>query len=153
MSEEDFLKEIRLFISDISTFSQQACSSPKKVFWINCNEKVKKWWELVNQFTQLQEDGNISDQFVDLNLLSANILGKSSFNKVAIFSINKLSKDDFAFIRSNHSGNLICIEQNLNEINEISNLVTEKDQTVSVIGLEPEELITLFQKLQQLTEL
>ena len=147
MSEEDFLKEIRLFISDISTFSQQACSSPKKVFWINCNEKVKKkWWELVNQFTQLQEDGNISDQFVDLNLLSANILGKSSFNKVAIFSINKLSKDDFAFIRSNHSGNLICIEQNLNEINEISNLVTEKDQTVSVIGLEPEELITLFSK-------
>ena len=42
MSEEDF-KGNKAFYIDISTFSQQACSSPKKVFWINCTKKSKKW--------------------------------------------------------------------------------------------------------------
>jgi hypothetical protein len=142
-----FQHELAMFFKDLSTFSQQACSSPKKIFWLNHDDAIiNKWWSELEKMFDDYDQSLITDQFVNLNLISANISGSANFAKVSRFGINKLNQAESKFLRANHFGNLLCIEQNLSSIEELTDYVCDNDQTVSLIGSDQESIIRVISK-------
>ena len=146
LKNTDLEKLAIAFYKDIELFGQQACSSPKAVFFIGKESErylAKSFTDTVNnlQITKIQDSQNMNRYVSATSMSIQKIIDKkkSAFNSGGItFLEGKLSGDKS--FRDNHFGEGMVIEYYLEDLNEIGEFIKSKDQTISVFGFSNEEI-------------
>ncbi len=146
LKNTDLEKLAIAFYKDIELFGQQACSSPKAVFFIGKESErylAKSFTDTVNnlQIKKIQDSQNMNRYVSATSMSIQKIIDKkkSAFNSGGItFLEGKLSVDKS--FRDNHFGEGMVIEYYLEDLNEIGEFINSKDQTISVFGFSNEEI-------------
>ncbi|NVK57576.1 MAG: hypothetical protein HWE26_18395 [Alteromonadaceae bacterium] len=140
----------RAFLTDVLPFNQQACSSPKAIYWLNTERDVQdRFWKIVlSQLPTINHNLSVSnkvEQHINFQYLAASqglkMAGKSqskngSFARVvSVGALGhcKVSEITPAILEA-HSGNGLIIEQDIRNINDIACSTTL--QTVSYFGFD-----------------
>ena len=137
------------FYNDSFTFAQNACSSPRLIFWsgdeIAVNEARNLFWSMLEQKVIKGKQGMPVAMFVDklVAALSLSIISKHSIIERGVTNmITRIFFNNLDDIKRNiHCGGGLFYEARVNHISEISEFITRKDQTISVFGFDREELI------------
>lgn len=144
----DIKSAAQALLADVLPFNQQACSSPKAVYWLNTEQNVQQtFWQTVKTLLNNTEHqlglSNKVEQHILLQKLAgayAIELNENSGNKVASFAkiqsigpighckVKRLTADMLA----EHSGNGLVFEVDIKSINELP--YAEKLQGISYAG-------------------
>lgn len=140
---EDALKKLALnFYNDTYLMDQNACSSPQLIYWINSSDEAKKtFWksifEVATQKYQLQ-DAIAVDKYTKLcedSLVLNNMESiERTENLLYRVHLNSLDKN----IESFRGKGGYFYEYDLKSLDELMSVVTDKYQTITYFGVQPE---------------
>ena len=146
-NDEVLNKLAMAFYKDIELFGQQACSSPKAVFFVGkkSDKKFAKiFTDKVNEQTAIQvKDSQNMNRYVSATSMSikkAIDTSEFTFDSKKVTFLEGLLGNDNSF-RDNHFGEGLVIQYFVKDLEQVSKYVNEKDQTVSVFGFSNDELI------------
>lgn len=151
LNKKELYKLVDNFFNDTYLMDQNACSSPFLVVWHgeqNCEGK-KLFWELLSE--KISKNYNLSMiQSVDkFTLLCQQIIELDSLDKVQIFNnklyvikLNELNYDIYKY--RGKFGHFFEIE--INNLEKIKNIISEKYQTITYFGVNKNELIEFIYK-------
>ncbi|MDC8830466.1 acyl-CoA reductase [Alteromonas gilva] len=145
--QSDVAIHARALLADVLPFNQQACSSPKAIYWLNTQPALQEqfWREVATQLPTTNHQlsvGNKVGQHTDLQYLAASqglklaeeFADKSAFARIA--SVGPLGRCKVSEITSAmlevHAGNGLILEQDIQSMNDIA--YSTKLQTVSCTG-------------------
>ena len=150
--DEEKCKLINKFIIDITTFGQQACSSPRMMFWIGDDDKTKTAF---NDFVQKVKNINFADEFdmterlVSVTNFVANYSATVAGLNYGICNLNTLPSDGMLQeLRECHTGNNWLLHLHVHNIGEIQKYLTYKDQTISYFGLSSENISHFLESIE-----
>jgi len=141
------------FLSDVKLFGQQACSSPRVVFWLGDPTQVEaakhRFWHAYEDAAGRALDFNPAERMarlVDLSTLAAQgmvsqVLGRSQHYPYR-GELNQLDQS----VRRLHGGRGLILEITAADIASVAGLIRESDQTLTVAGIDREALIQLIEK-------
>ncbi|HKK20270.1 MAG TPA: acyl-CoA reductase [candidate division Zixibacteria bacterium] len=145
------------FYNDAFWFGQNACSSPRLVVWLGSEEDVKVtrevFWKLVEKKVREKQAEFAPSVAVD-KLVAESALAIESFGEVSIEPaanslVSRVWLNDPGDVhRELHCGGGLFYEYRLDKLDELSGLITTKDQTVTVFGPKREDF-TEFVKLHR----
>jgi len=129
------------FYNDVYTFDQNACTSPRAIFWLGEEKIVKlakiKFWNemknciLKNNYTSSQGVGvrhfKISAKYAATNLVT--FCGDQSGKGMNVYDVNSFSKEIFDF----HPGEGLFFQIHLNSLESLKKFITDECQTLSVL--------------------
>ncbi|MFT5294339.1 MAG: hypothetical protein ACI9VT_000203 [Psychroserpens sp.] len=132
---------VNQLITDIKPFYQQACSSPKVVYWLDTAQKLQdKFWLLFTEKTIEQlalSPTDLISQLVYLQRLPL-LLNQSIKNKPNVEKYNELHKVNVAFVTLEavkaHCGLWTLLSQQIKNLAEIQ--LFSHCQTVTISGVE-----------------
>jgi hypothetical protein len=149
---EDIEALVRLFYRDVVTFSQQACSSPKTIYWLGGSETInkaqEKFWAL---FEQLVEDETLltDEQYFERECYKQRLaieMGASvsltQDGKVLRISCDTISEE----LERQHCGNLSLFEIKLKDLSALNNHLGDHYQTLTTWGIVADEIDRLVKK-------
>lgn len=131
------------FIADFLPFNQQACSSPKALFWLSTPLELqhKFYQELIKLLAEHQQQFTMSEQverqinFQTLLLLEHNkITSQQLTPQIALIEVQQIRAEHLI----NHEGNGLLLTQNINSVDELP--FHEKLQTIGYVGLSNTDL-------------
>ncbi|WAJ71044.1 acyl-CoA reductase [Catenovulum adriaticum] len=144
----DIKSAAQALLTDVLPFNQQACSSPKAIYWLNTEQNIQQtFWQTVKTLLNNTEHqlglSNKVEQHILLQKLAAAYaieLNENCGNKVASFakiqSIGPIGhckvKNLTANMLAEHSGNGLVFEVDIESTNEIP--YAEKLQGISYAG-------------------
>jgi hypothetical protein len=148
LNENEILKLAERFYIDAYLFDQNACSSPRILFWIsNPNNSLGKdrFWNALSTVANsryLLEPGNLILKFTEL----AKIVADSDVKKVEGGPGELLSRFDYSSKGGSLSSELTnrfgtFFEQELANLDELAPLLDQGIQTVTYFGIEPTTLL------------
>jgi hypothetical protein len=142
--EADFAKHARAFLADVVPFTQQACSSPKAIYWLNTDvESQTQFWLQVGlaleSISHKFEMSHKVEQHIQLQKLAASYgmtLWQHTGNKHGSFAriqnVGPLShckvKSLTAGVLEAHDGNGLVLEQDIASVEEVA--CSSKLQTI-----------------------
>ena len=130
------IKIVKQFYLDISQFSQQGCSSPRMIFWLNGNERNlanTKFCKLLdNLMSQVSFDIDQTERFVSSSLIASSQKVQKISQSDYVNNFQLFDAKDLEHIRKYHSGNNLIYHVNCNSIEDMISLIDAKDQTLSV---------------------
>lgn len=141
-NQPEFTQLVQLFYRDQLTFAQQGCSSAKAVIWLGNTQQVQqaqqKFWPALTELIQQKQPLNASEQYQAL--ATAQQLIMSSEHQLMLTqqqSISRLavSSLEAGFIHQ-HQGCGLFIELQLSELHQLSPMLTQAHQTLTVYGIE-----------------
>lgn len=147
---DDLNKLAKQFIADFLPFHQQACSSPKALFWLNTDAGIQQKFSqvLVKELNLHQEKFSLTSQSerqVDLQQLlllkESKIIAHHCQQQIAIIELANISPE----LLNKHNGNGLLLMHNLKNINDLP--FDEKLQTISVYGVNDDEKLLLKNSL------
>ena len=123
---------------------QQACSSPKVIYWVGSEDWVKPFFDKLDE--QASDEAH-SLQRTNNHLVAAQLFAAS--NEYC----QLISKSQVSIIRADpapeqlewHPGEGFFLFTKLNQMDELAQLNHEKLQTLSYFGLSKEEVLKLIQ--------
>ncbi|MCU4674749.1 hypothetical protein N7931_03790 [Catenovulum sp. 2E275] len=146
--KDDIQAVAQAFLTDILPFNQQACSSPKAIYWLNTPDNIQHaFWQTIKEQLKNKEHqlglSNKVEQHILLQKLAAAQaieLNDNSGNKIASFakiqSIGQLGRAKVktltAQMLAQHTGNGLVFEMDIQADNELP--FAEKLQTISLFG-------------------
>lgn len=150
-AESDINHIAQHFLTDILPFNQQACSSPKAIYWLNTTPDIQaEFWRKVKTLLKTTEHqlglSNKVEQHILLQKLAAAYaveLNVENGEKIASFAkiqsvgqlghckVKKLSAEMLA----EHSGNGLVFEVDIASTSELP--YSKKLQTISYAGIHP----------------
>jgi hypothetical protein len=154
LQNDEMDKLIHNFYNDSYWYGQMACSSPRIVVWVgneDCiRESQEKFWSVFQYY--------ISHNYLDFapstqvqKLTTSYLLGteeiveqigiKPEFTRIQVTSLTSI-------LREEHCGGGLFLELNINSVNELAQILNDKDQTLSYFGFEKDELISFIERLQ-----
>ena len=144
-SEAQIKAAVENLLRDIQPYFQQACSSPKVVYWLNTKEWIQnKFWQLLDKQLNKQETLDTSDLMAQLLytqrlplLLNASVnKNKCLFKKFDLLHLINLEFITLDSIQS-HCGLwvLLCIQ--INRLDDIK--LFDHCQSVTLSGLDPSQ--------------
>jgi len=144
----------RRFANDVLWFGQQACSSPRCLYWIGDHETIARGkarlWRAVSEDASRFEDETaaLMSRVTDAHLLAA--LGHAStidggFSSLPI-RLQAGSSD--GEVRELQSGNGLVVEVELASLDEVGAQLDDRDQTLVQFGFEPVEIDALLAQLR-----
>ena len=150
LDQEESTEIGRLFVNDAYWFDQMACSSPRIVYFVGspseCLTARQNFWRSVAA-------GLHKRQFADTMPVAMNklvFLYESVANEVSISNKAKFEYDKPTVVRladikrdrlaSDHCGGGFFWECSIEKLDDLSNYVHRKDQTLTQFGFEKEEL-------------
>jgi hypothetical protein len=144
------------FFNDAYWFDQMACSSPRLVVWIGkkdiCLAAQKIFWEAV--WEEVEKRGIRYPEVIGLNKLVAayktaaqggvDLISPGVTGIVSRVHVSKHAKAQF---RTIDCGGGLFFETELDQLNDMARLVTERDQTLSYFGFKRDMLRQFVESL------
>lgn len=143
-TEAEMTRLVENFYVDTYLMDQNACSSPQLIYWLNDNPKSReKFWQYVydyanekytlqdavcvDKYTKLCEDAILQKNLSSTNTRT-NLLYRSEIKQLSKEVQNMRGKCGYFY------------EYSLNNLEEMYSVVTDKYQTITYFGINPEEL-------------
>ncbi|MEC2077301.1 acyl-CoA reductase [Metabacillus fastidiosus] len=147
-NQEEKKHLLEQFYNDSFWFDQMACSSPRLVVWTGQDESIqsvqKDFWTLFNQIVQQKEYelmAAVQVQKFTTGLWLAT--EKEAKNVMRDVSYSRIFFDRVPVeLRERHCGGGLFYECTASSLNDVSSVITDKDQTITYFGYEREELET-----------
>lgn len=146
-SEEELNEVIEKFYNDVFWFDQMACSSPRLVvwqgkasptFWERLSEKVnQKNYELTAATQVLKYTTSLQ---LATETYVKNVSPYTYYSRV---KMDQVPKD----VREHHCGGGLFFEYEINELEEIADILIDKDQTIVYYGYTKQQLIQLIEQV------
>ena len=151
-NQSDLTSMVEAFINDTIYFDQQACSSPRSLFWLgsqNDNKKAKDifWKYYLSQLTikdYQNTPGMMMDRFIATNFLSAINLSKKVNSAIDYPTRLQVHDLNAQILRESHPGNGLFYEIDVQNIDQIAKQVKNIDQTLTYFGLDKSEIFHLL---------
>ncbi|WP_419147787.1 acyl-CoA reductase [Pseudoalteromonas 'SMAR'] len=146
-SEEQVRAAAEGFVADYLAFNQQACSSPKAVYWYKTSAKLQQsFWHCVSELTAGKSQFDKSHQLnrhinLQLLLLDEPILNPVNIESDTNYLIVELQKLADLNCLQSHQGNGLIFSTNLITLSELPE--HEKLQTVSFFGIGQADIVTI----------
>jgi hypothetical protein len=152
--DEATLREIaRRFANDTLWFSQQACSSPRAVFWIGdaprAKEARERFWRLYEAAaaTFENEPAAVMSRATDLFMLAGEGAIDGLSTPLAALPARASGSSTLAHVREIHSGHGMFVEYTVHALRGVAGLMEDKDQTVVAHGFDAAEIDLLLRSL------
>jgi hypothetical protein len=131
------------FVKDIEPFSQQACSSPKVVFWLGSEKMQSYFFEEVDSLLSESEQNQRANQLAVTQYFQALGVAETAtmYKKLAVQPIHHIKEE----IIEGHIGQAFCVIKAIGSVDELPTLLDEKMQTLSYWGVSEEALLKLIQ--------
>jgi len=144
------------FYNDAYWFGQNACSSPRLIVWLGDTGRIEtarqEFWRLLSELVKkkLENASAVAvSKLVSECALAINSTGGIRMEKSDTSLINRVFIQDPSDIdRENHCGGGLFYEVFIKELSEISRIIDKKDQTISVYGVDGENLKKLLNDLR-----
>lgn len=136
------------FYNDSMWFGQQACSSPRAIFWVGCDDwrkASKRFWKEFKAILEIKEyaqtEGEAMDRFVASSLIvSQNKLALEEHHSVLPAVVKQIGRDFGEIDRKHHCGNGLFYEYAISEFSELKAKIHKEDQTISFWGFSNKEI-------------
>lgn len=153
-AEEAALAELaRRFANDTMWFGQQACSSPRIVFWLGGEAEVEaakaRFWPLFSSAAQRFEDepAAMMARITDLFTMAAEGVIDRAEGDYSALPARAAGAGPSRAVRSLHSGFGLFVEYSLERLDELLPFLDDKDQTLVVHGVDDDALAGLLERL------
>ena len=153
-AEEAPLAELaRRFANDTMWFGQQACSSPRVVFWLGSQADVEaaqaRFWPLFARAAERFEDepAAMMARVTDLFTMAAEGVIDRAEGDYSQLPARGRGAGPSGAVRSLHSGFGLFVEYRLEALDELLPFLDDKDQTLVVHGISDEALADLLERL------
>jgi hypothetical protein len=139
----EFQQLVQLFYRDQLTFAQQGCSSAKAVLWLGEAKQIqqaqRRFWPALTELIEQKQPLNSSEQYQAL--ATAQQLVMSCEQQLLLTqqqSISRLTVNtlDPVFIQR-HQGCGLFLELPLSDLKQLTPMLTQAHQTLTVWGVEP----------------
>ncbi len=157
LTNKQYFKEAGNFYNDTFLFNQNACTSPRLIYWVgdkktNLNARTI-FWKSLNLFILKKGDENINNfsidrltsefsSAIDLDAYNQKIINRSKF-----FSRVLIKKLPFKLENYVSSGGYF-LEYTNSEISSLKKILNQKTQTLTTIGFKKEYLIKKLNLLE-----
>ncbi len=149
LSNEDLSQLAQRFCNDMLWFGQQACSSPRTVYWIGQPEenhlaKAKFWSAVSTRAPFVQEDdaasrmARISDAF--LIAATQGDISLQEETSLATYPLHLEAKQPDASSRELQSGYGMVLETSISDLPSLSAFLDDRDQTLIEFGFDDDEI-------------
>ncbi len=134
------------FFNDTYLFDQNACTSPQLVFWYGNNEDILKakeaFWSVLHEYVvEKYQISTITGVDKLTNYYSFKTQGISSKVKVIDNFLWRVELDTLPIDIDKYKGNSgYFFEFNINDLNQIKPIISQKYQTLAYFGFESNEL-------------
>lgn len=144
-SDEKIVKLANLLWKDTEPYAQQACSSPRVIFWLGDTCLQQKVFEQIDALAMSKEiaDNQLNNHLVTSQLLQSQGTAAKPLvmNAICALPISSLNDDMFGW----HSGAGLFLVHQLDSIEQLTALVDDKLQTLSYWGVAKDSLLKLVQ--------
>ena len=144
-SEEEIAKLASLLWKDTEPYAQQACSSPRVIYWLGDAGLQQKVFEQIDALAQSKE---IATNQLNNHLVTSQLLQSQGgaalplvMNAICAVSVSSLNQKILAW----HSGSGLFLVYQINSVEELAALVDDKLQTLSYWGVDRDSLLKLAQ--------
>lgn len=145
------------FYNDAFWFAQQACSSPRLLAWVGhaseCAQAQQRFWAAVqSQVARMQPENTAAMHMARLGAafdLAAQALAHPSPEQTdGAYPLRLTLEQPLSIGMKNlHCGNGLFLEQHLNHLHELAPQLSDKEQTLTVLGFNRAELLDLVDSL------
>jgi len=146
MDEPALAELVRRFVNDTLWFDQQACSSPRCIYWIGDQSEIDaaraRFWPIYSDMAERFEDSPaaVMSRVSDLFMLAAEgaieTIASPPGARPSLGTGIKLNEK----VRDLHSGFGLFVEYRVKSLTDIISSLTDKDQTLVVHGFEDNEV-------------
>ena len=136
------------FYNDSMWFGQQACSSPRAIFWVGCGDwrqASQRFWKEFKAVLKTKEytqtEGEAMDRFVVSSLIaSQNKLALEEHHSILPAVAKQIGHDLGEIDRKYHCGNGLFYEYTIAEFSDLKAKIQKEDQTISFWGFSSKEI-------------
>lgn len=136
----------RRFCNDVLWFGQQACSSPRCVYWVGTAVEVAvakaRFWPVVRaQASQIEDEpAALMARVTDANLLAALGHRVHSPDSMGLYPLRLETGHADGDIREIQSGHGLVVEVDLQELHDLAAQLDDRDQTLVQHGFSIDDL-------------
>jgi len=149
-SEEELSELARRFCNDTLWFGQQACSSPRTVYWVGDTTTVQqaqaRFWPQVRRAAASHEDepAALMARLTDAHLLAAQGNSLHLAGPLNAFPLRLSAPTADGTMREQQSGHGLVAEVVLRNLIELAAQLDDRDQTLVQFGFDAEQLQQLL---------
>jgi hypothetical protein len=153
LREEELADLARRFCNDTLWFGQQACSSPRTVYWIGDNSAVEqaqsRFWPQVYEAaaSHADEPAALMARVTDAHLMAAQGIQLKLSGSLDQFPLRLFAARADDKQREQQSGHGLLIEVALPALADLATQLDDRDQTLVQHGFDPQELRRLLSVL------
>lgn len=154
LCDDDELRELaHRFNNDILWFGQQACSSPRTMFWVGdvselAAARARFWPEVRRQSARfVDEPAAMMARVTDAHLMAALEPGMTVSGPLEAFPLTLQAQHADGRLRELHSGNGLVVEVMLGALAELAEQLDNRDQTLVQHGFDRQELVGFVRRL------
>ncbi len=142
------------FSNDVLWFGQQACSSPRTVYWIGDPIQIQaakaRFWNCVKSLARQLEDepAALMARVTDAHLLAATVGPLELSGALGDYPLTLQSAHADGEQREMQSGHGLVIDVELADLQSLAGQLDDRDQTLVQHGFSREELLALTANLQ-----
>ncbi|SBT04549.1 Acyl-CoA reductase (LuxC) superfamily protein (fragment) [Candidatus Accumulibacter aalborgensis] len=140
--------------NDILLFNQQACSSPRSIFWIGgtedeiCSARARFWQALEDAASRFPNPPHaVIARITDAFLLAASGGVSDIYCRLNSFPLRGFGNRITDPERRLHGGNGFLTEYSLDHLAQLASRLCARDQTLVAFGFMSEELVALTRQL------
>lgn len=148
LEEVAFNQLLENFYNDCFWFNQMACSSPRLIVWIG--EKSTRFWQGLEKKIQQKQYELLSATQVTKYTTTLQLATEEYVKQVATTPyFSRVSLDDMPLqARTLHCGNGLFYECECVTLDEVAQLITDKDQTLAYSGFSQQQLIQFVTRIE-----
>lgn len=152
-SADDLQELARRFCNDVLWFGQQACSSPRCLYWIGGADdvaaaKARFWPAVRSQAGQIDDEpAALMARVTDANLLAALGHDMHSPDALGLYPLRLETARADGHVREIQSGHGLVVEIELAALTELAAQLDDRDQTLVQHGFSSDELVAFLSTL------
>lgn len=145
------------FYNDTFWFDQQACSSPRLLAWVghasDCAQAQQRFWAAVQtQVARIQPENTAAMHMARLgatfDMAAQALAHPASEQSLGAHPMRLTLEQPLQPVMKNlHCGNGLFLEQHLNHLHELAPQLSDKEQTLAVLGFDRTELMDFVKGL------
>ena len=153
-SDTELQELARRFCNDVLWFGQQACSSPRTLYWIGSDAETgaakSRFWPAVRLLAATLEDepAALMARVTDANLLAALGHGVHAADAIGLYPLRLEAARADGEIREIQSGHGLVVEIDLPALDALAAQLDDRDQTLVQHGFNAEHLRDFLCRLE-----
>lgn len=127
---------------DSQAYSQQACSSPKVLFWFGSTRNQPKFFETLNRLAKpTQQIQQTNQHFVTSQLVKQAVATEVVYlEAICVLELSTITPP----VYEKHTGNGLFYLQQIDKLDELIHIIDDKCQTLTYWGFEQAEILKLI---------